>query len=177
MTTKISSLLLARLQVMFTSGMTLQEVTEALDLELAEKEVADIEEKTPDIDPALDTPPEPASEQASEPAPEPASEPGPSPSVDPTKLPPAVLNHLFALVRAVQKLGGESYSLAGHDAVRKSETLLGISKSISDSTQSVAKIVNVISGFAPELTVDDDKTQAADTAPRTQPEKVISPKP
>jgi hypothetical protein len=143
MTTRIPSLLLARLQVMFTSGMTLKEVTEALDLEIAEEAVKGAaEEKT-------EEPTSPAEVKETE----------VPPSVDSEKLPPAVLNHLFALVRAVQKLGADSYALAGHEDVRSSESLAEISKSLGTTTQSVAKLVNVISSFAPDLNVDSDDAE------------------
>jgi hypothetical protein len=117
---------------MFTSGMTLQEVIKALDLELSEKEAR---EKPAEVS---DTP-----HQVNE------------PETDRSKMPPEVLDDLFALIRTVQKLGSESYSLAGHEKVRSSESLAEISKKLSLTTQTVAKLVTAISRFAPEIKPHD----------------------
>ncbi len=163
MNIQIPSPILARLQVMFNSGMTLQEVTEALELELtddahepasAEGDIAGSRAEAPEGKP--EGKPEDGPEIEPEEAPVLVQQ-SPPVVVTPEKaatLPPEVGDYLYGLVKGVQKLGEQVYGLAGHVKVRKSNSLSKTSHNLIASTQSIAKLVNAINRYVPAQVIE-----------------------
>jgi len=152
MKTQIPSPVLARLQVMFNSGMTLQEVTEALELEVTEAvqnppppqpdQVPELQAEVPDAQPAERVP------EPQNPLPDVSS----AAAID--ALPSEVVDYLFRLVNGVQKLGEQVYGLAGHDKVRNSKSLSKTSQDLIATTQSIAKLVNAVNRYVPSEIVE-----------------------
>jgi len=144
---EIPSPVLVRLQIMFNSGMTLQEVTEALELDLID-ETSDtvpdqplahpietsekIELETQETPPAV---PEEGMENAV--------------ALGENTVPAEAVDYLFGLTSAVQDLGGDVYDLAGHAKVRNSKSLSKVSQNLISSMQTVAKLVNAVNRYVP----------------------------
>jgi len=155
---EIPSPMLVRLQVMFNSGMTLQEVCEALELETVDPAPEALQNSMP---PQSMAPPEPQVQE--------------SPAAADTaiaaksgSLPTEVIDGLYGLVGAVQELGKDVYTFAGHDKVRKSRSLSKTGQSLVSSTQSIAKLVNAINRYLPA-------NPAEGTGPTAQKERWADP--
>jgi len=132
MKTKISSSVLAKLEEMFNSGMTFQDVSEALENEVVTE--PPVGPSTPPL-----TQPEPGPESQNKLSGEGArTEPGTD------FLPPEMIDFLYGLVSAVQNLGEGVHSLSVHDKVQKSTSLSKVSQNLAASTQSVAELINAI---------------------------------
>jgi len=147
---EIPSPVLVRLQVMFNSGMTVQEVTEALELDL--------------IDEASGTDPEQHPIDATEEI-EPEIQEAPAVDAEGTEENPLGLNekafpaeavdYLFGLTSAIQDMGAGVYALAGHANVRNSKSLSNMSQNLISSMQTVAKLVNAVNRYVPSADAEE----------------------
>jgi hypothetical protein len=132
MKTTISSPILARLQIMFNSGMTLQEVSEALELELVDSPPED--NGSPEIRDMVEAP----------------SEEDGAVLVEGNSLTAETVDYFLGLINATQKLGDDVFKVAGHEKVGRSKSLSKSTKSLISSTRSVTKLVNAIASLVPE---------------------------
>jgi len=145
MKTKIPTPVLAQLQEMFHSGMTLQDVTEAFEDETSggrsDARIRPLplhrDQPLPKIftDDPINTNETIKSARVT--------------GCDQKMLPSQSLDVFQKLVAAVQKLGEGIYILRGHEKVRNSVSLSKASKSLVSSTQSLAKQINTINGLLP----------------------------
>jgi len=155
MSIKIPSPILARLQVMFNSGMSLHEVSRALELELTDS-------VTPQVpDQNRPHPPQRKSPQATAPESVPRPAPSKAPETVSNSLPQDVVNYLPGLTRAIEKIDKDVHSLSQHVKVKKSKSLSKASQNLIDYTQSLADLVSTINGFVPE-TPGQNSDQNAD---------------
>ena len=146
---EIPSPVLVRLQVMFNSGMTVQEVTEALELDLID-EISGTDPEQHAIDAIEEV--EPEKHEAPPAEPEETAEN--TVTLNEKKFPAEAVDYLFGLTSAVQDLGAGIYALGGHANVRNSRSLSKMSQNLISSMQTVAKLVNAVNRYVPSADVD-----------------------
>jgi len=144
---EIPSPVLIRLQIMFNSGMTLQEVTEALELDLVD-ETSDAVPELAAVHPVETSEKIELQTQETPPA---VLEDGVENVValGEDAVPAEAVDYLFGLTSAVQDLGSDVYALAGHAKVQNSKSLSKISQNLISSMQTVAKLVNAVNRYVP----------------------------